>query len=279
VKFRNASCLLIACALLATATSILNAQSAVYRWIDDNGVVHFGDAPPDAASGIKAEAIALPNVQTSFRPVPPPPARTVAAESVEDTEVATSPATRTASLPTPPLEQCFDASPIIRSGQDLYDVDAEATPLEPREIELFRRVVSAMQGRWRGPDTGFYCLERGAVDEKRPFNRTIDAEGDLNPPDRFVLDSRLQSQGSNRREPLRIEIRDEMLVINSGAATLMGVSERALDFGYKLQVGGLVTEYYWHITLAGTRGMNLRQRTYTQGELSASSFWNLTKWR
>jgi hypothetical protein len=280
---RNTCCLFAACALSAAVAPVLHAQSAVYRWVDENGVVHFGDAPPDAASGLKADTIVLPDVQTSFRSLPPPLANTTAdataAEPADETAPAPTPAASSARLPAPVVEQCSDPSPTIGTGQDLYDFSAEPDRLEPQEIALFRRLISTMQGRWRGPDTGFYCLERGAVDEKRPFDRTIEAEGDLNPPDQFVLDSRIQSRGSNRRELLRIEIRDRKLVINSGTATLISVSDGAIDFGYKVQVGGLVTEYYWRTTLAGARNMTLQQWTYTQGELSASSRWNLTKSR
>lgn len=272
-------CLLIACALVTATASMLSAQSAVYRWVDENGVVHFGDAPPTAASGLEAVTIAVPDVQTSFRPLPPPLTQSATAEPERAIAPAPTPATAAARLPAASSEQCSDPSPIISTGQDLYDFSAEADRLEPQEIEIFSRVFSAIQGRWRGPDTGFYCLERGALDEKRPFDRTIEADGDFNPPFRFVLDSRIQSQGSNRREMLRIEIREQKLVVNSGTATLLDASARNLYFGYKLQVDGTVTEYYWRISLAGARTMTLQQWTYTHGELSASSHWNLTSGR
>lgn len=231
MKLRDASCLLSTCALLAAAISTANAQSTVYRWIDENGVVHFGDAPPDAATGIESEAIPLPDVQTSFRPLPPPLAATPTVESGKANIPASAPATSSTPVPSLSFEECSDASPTISAGQDLYEISAEPDLLEPQDIDLLRRVIGTMQGRWQGPDTGFYCLERGAVDEKRPFDRTIEAEGDLNPPDRFVLDSRIQSQGSNRRELLRIEIRDRTLVVNSDTASLIDVSDRELDFG------------------------------------------------
>lgn len=200
-------------------------------------------------------------------------------EAPAELESTTSQTASPVPLADPPTEQCSDPLPLIRTTQDLYDFNDAPVALEPTDIELFRRVVSAMQGRWRGPDTGFYCVENGEIGEKRPFDRTIEAEGDLNPPDRFVLDARLQSQGSNRRELLRIEIRDERFFVNSGTATLISASERELNFGYRLLVSGVVTEYYWRIALTGTQAMNLRQWTYTQGVLTASSDWNLTKGR
>jgi hypothetical protein len=279
MKARSIHCLFIASAISTAAATTLMAQSAVYRWTDQNGVVHFGDAPPDAATGVEAQTITLPDVQTSFRPLPQSQVQPVTTDSTQNAGPAPTQTADSSHLPSPRLEQCSDPSPIVGTGQDLYDFDAQSERLEPHEVDLFRRVVSAMRGRWRGPDNGFYCLERGEIDEKRPFDRTIEAEGDLDPPDRFVLDSTIQMQGSNRRELLRIEVRDEKLFINSGTASLLNVSERELKFGYKLQVGGVVTEYYWRIALAGTRGMTLQQWTYTQGELSASSDWKLTKGR
>jgi hypothetical protein len=275
----NTNYLVIACALLAAPVSILNAQLAVYRWIDANGVVHFGDSPPDAASGLAVDTIAIPSVQTSFRTPVIPPAPLTSAGSTAANAPDPTPVTPSVRVMDAQTEQCSDPSPTIRSGIDLYEFNAEATPLEPQYVELFRKAFGAMQGRWHGPDSGFYCVETGSIDEERLFNRMIEAEGDLNPPDRFVLDATLQSQGSNRRENLRIELRDRKLVVNSGAATMIRASDGELEFGYKVQLGGTVTEYYWQVTLAGTRAMTLRQRTYTQGDLSASSIWNLTKGR
>jgi len=44
--------------LLMLFATNLAAQAGIYRWVDENGVVHFSDAPPDDESGIQAEIIA-----------------------------------------------------------------------------------------------------------------------------------------------------------------------------------------------------------------------------
>lgn len=59
--------LLLTLLLLATAT-----QAAVYKWVDEQGVVHYGDLPP---SQLPAETMQLPEVSTprgrEAAPAPP----------------------------------------------------------------------------------------------------------------------------------------------------------------------------------------------------------------
>jgi hypothetical protein len=275
----NRNTLIIAGLLLTFAATSINGQTRVYRWVDQNGMVHYADTPPGEASGIDAETIEFPDVQTSFRSIPAPAPRTIIPESLPDTGTAALRSTESAPLADPTVEECGDPSPTISAGRYIDDVDVEPEPLAEQEVGRVIRVLSSLHGRWTGPDTGFYCVEQGAFDEQRPFDRMIEAEGDFNPPESFVLDSTIRSQGSNRRELFRIEIRDQRLRVNTGAATLISASERALDFGYRLQVAGVITEYYWRVALTGTSTMNLQQWIYTHGELSASSFWQLTKQR
>ena len=69
--------LIVALAVLATDAG---AEENIYRWVDENGAVHFGDMPPD---NVAAEQI---KVTPDVVPAVPPSAATAAADSGNPTE-------------------------------------------------------------------------------------------------------------------------------------------------------------------------------------------------
>jgi len=93
-------CLAGVCFILAVLTEAANAQQTLYKWVDEDGVVHFEESPPE---GVNAERIittaapqdVAPKVP-SATPAPPPPrpqqptdaSRPVAAASVSDMTLA-----------------------------------------------------------------------------------------------------------------------------------------------------------------------------------------------
>ncbi len=68
----------LVCALLLTWSGM--ACAVVYKWVDAQGKVHYGDAPPD---GVRAEVVDLPGSHaTTTVPAPPPaPAAPAAART------------------------------------------------------------------------------------------------------------------------------------------------------------------------------------------------------
>ena len=67
---------LVVPAVVALAGLLLAAGAAhadkVYKWVDRNGVVHYGDRPPDAATASRAAAakVEVIPVRAGFGPAP-----------------------------------------------------------------------------------------------------------------------------------------------------------------------------------------------------------------
>lgn len=257
--------------VLALAAASVGAQVRVYRWVDANGVVHYSDAPPQGdASNISSETVVVPPLPFGA-PSPPRAQRTEPARV--DTDEPAEPQAFTA-----PGEiqgaDCSTASPLKSSGRDLYELNYDPPPaLTTEEIEAFEAVIESMAYRWSGTDVGFAC----DGDTRRALSRDVVTEGRATSPVQFVLDSTISDRDSNRRELLRIEVRDDRLWVNGGYASLRAVSPRTLEFGYVERRGGLVTERQWRIDLDGRRAMNVEQVTYANGALSESSRWETTK--
>jgi hypothetical protein len=81
---------LIAITLMAFCSGAV-AETIVYKWVDEDGVVHFGDAPPDESTS--TETLAIPKAP----PVPVQPSTSSPAASI--TAVEKEPLQEEADLP------------------------------------------------------------------------------------------------------------------------------------------------------------------------------------
>lgn len=66
--FRQVLAAILIVGLLAPAAQI-GAQEMVYKWVDDQGVVHFSETPPDESLGFEVEIV---TTDRAPRYVPPP---------------------------------------------------------------------------------------------------------------------------------------------------------------------------------------------------------------
>jgi hypothetical protein len=65
---------------LVLATGSATAQQNVYKWVDEDGVVHFGDAPPPNAAIVESSTIKTTQTPASA-PAPKPVAATAAVKA------------------------------------------------------------------------------------------------------------------------------------------------------------------------------------------------------
>jgi hypothetical protein len=123
--------------LLAIAVPI-DTQQTVYKWVDEDGVVHMGDAPPENAQ----------NVETiTIQPAPPAvaPARTpVATQSVD-------PAPRRPVAP--PALELPTAARVDVSGMTLEELDQRCEAAREDKIAPLREaeIKSCKQGKRNDP--------------------------------------------------------------------------------------------------------------------------------
>ena len=107
----------------------VSAQQVVYKWTDEDGVVHFGESPP---AGVQAERIVTSPAPTA--PAAPVPAQAPRAESAPETVAV--PQENAPPLATKPVE-----TPISEMSLAELDARCEAerekliAPLRQAEIE------------------------------------------------------------------------------------------------------------------------------------------------
>ena len=101
------------------------AQQTVYKWVDEEGVVHFGEAPPD---GVSAERIT-----TSAAPTPAPPVAAPPAKKVETPQQDVPP------VSSPPVAVAMPASDMTLAELDQRCDEAREARIAPlRSAEIKR---------------------------------------------------------------------------------------------------------------------------------------------
>jgi hypothetical protein len=65
---RNVSQIFLIVMALTVFCSGANAEKTVYKWVDEDGQVHFGDAPPADANPADAEVLVIPKSSPSAAP-------------------------------------------------------------------------------------------------------------------------------------------------------------------------------------------------------------------
>ena len=69
--------------ILTVVCASVYAQQTVYKWVDEDGVVHFTDAPPNESEAVESETL------TTAKPPPyvPPAQTTIKSPSASETDV------------------------------------------------------------------------------------------------------------------------------------------------------------------------------------------------
>ncbi len=120
----------IAIALTAVCAGVY-AEETVYKWVDEDGVVHFSDAPPDQANVAEAETLIIPRsppVAAPAQPVAKPPV----ASAAKDEKQPSRPAREAA-----PAYQKIDITKMSLADLDLRCDEAREKAIAPlREAEI-----------------------------------------------------------------------------------------------------------------------------------------------
>ena len=122
---------IIAATALTICCAGANAQQTVYKWVDEDGVVHFSDSPPDQSNPADTETVFIPKAPPAPVAVQPAAGKPVA--SVQTAENNTTRPAREAA----PVSQAIDITKMSNAELDRRcDVARESkiAPLRSAEI-------------------------------------------------------------------------------------------------------------------------------------------------
>ncbi len=117
---RAAPLLALALSAALIAAGVSAQETSVYRWVDEDGVVHYSDAPPEDGSEAETRAVkpvppSAPPPARAQRPAPPPPSPVEREAPIAPVaEVATPTPVDVAGLSLAELEQRCEAAREMR---------------------------------------------------------------------------------------------------------------------------------------------------------------------
>jgi len=135
--------LLIALGVILTAACVSTyAQQTVYKWVDENGVVHFSEEPPKVPPDVKVEVVTMD---------PSPPSVPRVSTTVKSTPPTTAKVERQLPQPgpeLPPLAKPVDITKMTLEELDRRCEDAREALIEPlREAEIEKCVKTGTGDR------------------------------------------------------------------------------------------------------------------------------------
>ena len=117
--------------ILMVACANVNAQQTVFRWVDEDGAVHFSDAPPDESEAVESKALTIAKPPPSIAPAQPV-VKTPAASETEGEKQSAPP-----EIETPPLVRKVDIATLSVADLDRRCEDAREKLIAPlREAEI-----------------------------------------------------------------------------------------------------------------------------------------------
>jgi hypothetical protein len=117
--------------ILTVVCASVYAQQTVYKWVDEDGVVHFTDAPPNESEAVESETL------TTAKPPPyvPPAQTTIKSPSASETDVENQSAQREIQIP--PLVKEIDITEMSLADLDRRCEDVREEMIAPlREAEI-----------------------------------------------------------------------------------------------------------------------------------------------
>lgn len=117
--------------ILMVACASVNAQQTVFRWVDEDGVVHFSDAPPDESEAVESETI-TPEKPPPYVAPAQPVVKSPAAFELDREKQSVQP-----EIERPPLVRKVDIATLSVADLDRRCEDAREKLIAPlREAEI-----------------------------------------------------------------------------------------------------------------------------------------------
>jgi hypothetical protein len=128
---KNGGVFFALCIILTVVYASVYAQQTVYKWVDEEGVVHFGDAPPEESEAVESETFT-----TEKSPPYAPPAQTaIKSPSDSETDVEIQSAQPKTQI-RPPVKE-IDIAEMSLADLDRRCEDAREERIAPlREAEI-----------------------------------------------------------------------------------------------------------------------------------------------
>ena len=284
---------LIICSLLFAAVAI----GAVYKWVDEEGNVHYGDTPPKDQ---EKETIEI---------APAPPPKTIIEEQDRDRQPKAEEEVlregETDEVPQKEIEgakqpvaryttdiKCF--TPVTEAwGGRIADTREGVTrqPFKNDEHEQLVTLFDALEGRWSGRIEDITCHSPGAEPPSKTHDYKFRLNGRWQTKQRFWIEAELEGESDTRavlRQFFWFLLSTDGLRYRTATTDISFELDKPGNDVETLEVGNDIVTFYWRrggtvrrtnvfsINKIG-RSFTISEYFYVQGVLAGKRFWKLGK--
>ncbi len=275
------------------------AQAQVYKWVDDNGKIHYSDEKPQGQQVLEEE-VEIKNSQLQImgekdnRLLESFEADREKREAQHEQEEGASdkrdsPTESEMSEQNTPLKrhECFGPSPSSTPSGVSY-LDVNTRELDTDQIRNLKQIFDEIRGRWKGVAEGFSCLGTVQNLQKKPENFSVRAEATVDSSSTLYLLADLDSQdtGVRRNERYEFYLKDSLLRLDSESAA------GDIELLHLTESGFTVLQKRWHgigrrrnnfveTLIAVNRAedsLTIERVNYANGMLGGVSIWMLEKY-
>ncbi|MCB1662381.1 MAG: DUF4124 domain-containing protein [Pseudomonadales bacterium] len=270
------------------------AQAQVYKWVDDNGKVHYSDEIPEGRDVLE-ENIEIKNSQIQImgekdmqllETYDTDREQRKEANKLEqkrlDQEASKSANVVNKKVSLPEKHRCFGPSP-SSTPSGVSHLEVNARELGDEQIETLKNIFDKIRGNWRGTAEGVTCLGTVETPKLKPedFNLRVEARVDFSSTLRIEADLESKHGGSRRSEKYDFHLEDDFLRLNffgkGGDIELRHLTKEGFTILQKKWHRNIFVETLIAINLNGN-ALIIERINYANGILGGVSVWALEKY-
>jgi hypothetical protein len=268
------------------------AFAEVYRWVDNEGNVHFGDCPPTSCESEAVQIAPTPSNQTIER----------AKERFkrlqeyqnklrEDRKEEANRIGKPAASPSPDVE-CFSSLVDAWDGEvpDTRE-EIKRSPLSKTELRRFNNFFQALKGRWRGHMVDIQCIRPEATPPTKSYHYDFRLDARWEADQLFKIEADMESdepEGGLRRQYFWILLSRDGLRFRKAVTDLSFELDRTrfdvevLSSGknaivFFLRRGGTLRRTNVFSLHRAGRDFTISEFFYVQGTLAGKRLWTLER--
>jgi len=272
------------------------ASAGIYKWVDENGLVHYGECPPSECKSEEIQLAPEPS-QESIRQTKERirKIRNYEKKTSKDykkpAQIESTKLTKQPAISSHDNSQCFEKLESSWNGK-IKDTREEVVPLilDKSQVSDIRNILNQLKGRSNGAMVETRCLSPKGTPPIKTFHYDFDWEADWKEKNLFLIIQRttgIENRAKYRRF-FRFLLDQGLLRYTSGTSDIViDINRPQFDVGI-LNVDSSKLTFYFrgggHIRR--TRVISLRseknefvlsEHYYVQGELSEMRRWSVNR--
>ena len=262
-------------------------DAEIYKWVDEKGVVHYGNILPANTGNVKIVSREYQHDEAADQKRVKADQKTLDALTEEIKTEEQQKKLTEAKQNQPPLSasECFRPSYSIRQGKGVHEAIIPRDLMEG-EYQDLQKLFQSLDGNWEGNALVLVC--EGTQDKVRKVvdNYSVKSEGKMHSTGQFALKTTLYFQEKKRthHENLRLYLDPKKLTSEANISVadieLISVSSDGLVYVEKRQnrSGSGASEMRETVTTfkkAGEASFLLERTLYFNGRLITISTWHL----